>query len=282
MKNVWPLAGSLAYASLFGMPAQAADVFTQPVAPSCAVSGPNGKIEGAGGHIDAENNADDGERYHVAGSYSVPLNCEWGFQLDGAAGHVGDNSFAGIGAHLFTRDPDSHLFGIYSEFSNSGNNDYTRVALEGELYRDQFTLTGLAGIENSDVFDDQFFGIAQLSWYATDNFKLNVGVASYLDITAATFGGEWQPDGSSFSLFAEGSVGDDDHSSIYGGVRFYFGGEQKSLIRRHREDDPINWIPVLQRIANTALCPPGEVFDPMEGPSGACVPAIMMDSMMVE
>jgi len=33
-------------------------------------------------------------------------------------------------------------------------------------------------------------------------------------------------------------VGDNEFATVYGGIRFYFGGPEKSLIRRHREDDP--------------------------------------------
>jgi hypothetical protein len=40
----------------------------------------------------------------------------------------------------------------------------------------------------------------------------------------------------SFTL--EGRLGEDGFSSATAGFNLYFGGEDKSLIRRHREDDP--------------------------------------------
>lgn len=40
---------------------------------------------------------------------------------------------------------------------------------------------------------------------------------------------------------AEGRVGEDSYHGVWGGVRFYFGQKDKTLIRRHREDDPTNW-----------------------------------------
>ena len=43
------------------------------------------------------------------------------------------------------------------------------------------------------------------------------------------------------SLFVEGRAG--DYTGVWGGLRFYFGQSDKSLIRRHREDDPIEWTP---------------------------------------
>ena len=40
------------------------------------------------------------------------------------------------------------------------------------------------------------------------------------------------------SLTLDGQVGEDGYTSVMAGVSLYFGGEDTSLIRRHREDDP--------------------------------------------
>jgi hypothetical protein len=40
------------------------------------------------------------------------------------------------------------------------------------------------------------------------------------------------------SLTAEAELGEDDFTSIMGGVKFYFGGSSTALIERHRQDDP--------------------------------------------
>ena len=45
------------------------------------------------------------------------------------------------------------------------------------------------------------------------------------------------------SLFVEGRAGENDFRGVWGGVKFYFGQKDKSLIQRHRQDDPINWAP---------------------------------------
>ncbi len=278
MHKFTPLAGGLAYAVLLTMPVYAADLDLAQEVAACAVSGPNGKIEGAGGSIHANDDPinnffdnDQGSRYHAAGSISVPFDCDFGLQIDGLVGHLADESTWGVGGHLFTRDPANHLFGVYGEYSEIGNNSITRLAVEGELYLDQITWSGIAGVEDSDLTNSEFFGAAQLGFYATDNLQLSVGVTHFLESTAATVGAEWQQEGSNVSLFAQAAFGDGDYSTVYGGVRVYFGGEQKSLIRRHREDDPINWIALLQTLA-PVVCPPGTTFNPTEG----CVGAVMM------
>ena len=40
-------------------------------------------------------------------------------------------------------------------------------------------------------------------------------------------------------MFANASTGDNDYNHAIGGIRYYF-GKQKSLIERHRKDDPPN------------------------------------------
>ena len=40
------------------------------------------------------------------------------------------------------------------------------------------------------------------------------------------------------ALFVEGRAGQGSDHGVWGGVKFYFGQKDKSLIRRHREDDP--------------------------------------------
>jgi hypothetical protein len=40
------------------------------------------------------------------------------------------------------------------------------------------------------------------------------------------------------SLFAEGWIGEHGHNAVLAGLRVYFGQRDKSLIDRHRQDDP--------------------------------------------
>ena len=41
------------------------------------------------------------------------------------------------------------------------------------------------------------------------------------------------------ALFAEGDAGEGWYHGVWVGLRIYFGQKDKTLIRRHREDDPI-------------------------------------------
>jgi hypothetical protein len=60
------------------------------------------------------------------------------------------------------------------------------------------------------------------------------------------------------TLYASGSFGN-GYTQALGGLRYYFGDPGKSLIRRHREDDPVTE-------GGNSL--PGDLFDSNECPAG--------------
>jgi hypothetical protein len=69
---------------------------------------------------------------------------------------------------------------------------------------------------------------------------LSIGAGSEFARVAGRATLEFQPDlfaRRNVAFFVNGDVGDRSTDSITTGVRFYFGPD-KSLIRRHREDDP--------------------------------------------
>ena len=43
------------------------------------------------------------------------------------------------------------------------------------------------------------------------------------------------------TAFVEGRIGATSAEGVWGGVKFYFGQKDKSLIDRHRQDDPMFW-----------------------------------------
>ena len=201
-----------------------------------AVSGLNGKLDASVGLTNDETTA------AITGAIAMPIGERYGFQLDGMAQSVdGDNTY-GVAGHLFWRNPEAGLLGLYASHTmmDSGVDlDVTRAAVEGEVYWGQITLSGLAGYEFGDV-DDGFFSVVDLSYYATDDFRAYVGhrYSQGGDMVAGGF--EWQMYAESNAapvLFVEGRAGDNDYESAMLGLRFYF-GDSKSLIRRHREDDP--------------------------------------------
>ena len=245
-----------------------------------AVSGFNTKFSGEGGIYD-----DEGAGL-FQGSLTTPLGYAFGFQADGVVGTIDDETLGGGALHLFTRDPSSYLLGIYASYHSWDSIDIARVAAEGELYWGRVTLSGIAGWESIDVpetrnglrvltqDEDRFFTELDVAYYPKDDLRLSAGYhyENGQSLGAAEF--EYMPrwTGVPMSFFATGRFGDDDVTRVTGGLKIYFGADpDKSLIRRHREDDPQTYNPVFPRIVTAT---PGGQATPSGGGENFCpVPA---------
>jgi hypothetical protein len=241
-----------------------------PAAYAPAVDGFNAKFGGLGGSL--ANHA----IYGAQGSVSVPLAGQYGFQLDGSAGGFDGRAFAATGAHLFWRNPTQGLIGVYGSYTHwdqfSGLH-VGQIAGEAEAYFGPFTVQAIAGVESGNSasrivgnfiqtydIETRFFDKVNLGYYLNDNLKVFVGHRYLGGKHALALGGEW---GFSINgpvmgaLFVEARLGEHNFEGIWGGLRFYYGQKDKTLIQRHRQDDPINWLPeTLFSIVNTLRTAP--------------------------
>lgn len=202
------------------------------------------------------------------GSVSVPLGQRFGLQIDGLAASSRSKFVGGGAAHLFWRDPSVGLFGLYG--SASRNSQFGGIVsykggVEGSLYLGRFSLDGIVGFEqtrvpgatvrfgpagaggfNAFVFsqkNNRFFDKIDLAYYPTDNWRVSVGHRYTGGIHMAALATEYLipiSGGTAMSAFVEGRIGNRGNNAVFGGISFYFGQKEKSLIRRHREDDPAN------------------------------------------
>ncbi|OEO32653.1 hypothetical protein VW23_010595 [Devosia insulae DS-56] len=238
----------------FGFSASAADlILTSPepiedqyvdlVLP--AVSAVNGKLElYAGGISDPESAI-----FRAAGSLSVPIGERFGVQGDVAVGNIDDSWSFGGALHAFTRDPSSYLLGVTAGVVFADGSRLAAVGPEAELYLDRISLEGWAGwaaIDYDDLLmpdESGFFAIGDVAWYPTDDWRLSLGGASILGRESLKLATEYQFAGLGFPLSGVGEVRAYDTGawSAKVGIKGYFGGDpDKSLIDRHRQDDPPN------------------------------------------
>lgn len=220
----------VAVAALFGFGANAA------AAKDPAVSQANLKVTGTGGTSN-----DDGA-WFANGIFTAPLGQSWGFQLEGAAAGADGNTILGGAGHLFTRDPESYLVGLFAAYASESEFDLDagRIGAEAEIYLDQVSILVAAGYQFSDNIEETAFGDIQLKWYITDNFALSGGGTFDEVNSVARLSAEWQPGFSALPGLAfrvDGAIGDDDYDSIMGGITYYFGANA-SLKDRHRRQDP--------------------------------------------
>lgn len=238
---------------LFSLVAGAGDLATKAPAmlTNCAVDGPNGKVSGFGGSAAGKGLAGG------TGSFALPLGCEFGVQIDGTAASL-DHRFLGvISGHAFWRDPSKALFGLYGSYAywnQVGGIRVGHIGPEGELYLGNWTLQGIAGVEFGNTasglvggvpttydMTTRFFDQVNLAYYLQDDFKIYTGHRYLNGKNALALGGEYGialKNGVMLAPFAEARLGEGQYRGLWGGLKFYFGQKNKTLIRRHREDDP--------------------------------------------
>lgn len=236
--------------------AQAEEVESLP-----AVSDFNTKFSVEGGILSGQGNG------VLQGSVTMPLNHEWGIQLDGVVGVQNEEILAGGALHLFTRDPSRYLLGVYGSLHTWDSIDIMRLAVEAEFYHERLTLSGIAGWEDINVpstkggltvttpDDSHFFTDIDLSFYPNDNIRLWSGFHYENEESFGSAGIEFQPQKFEVpaTMFVTGTYGGSEFTGVSGGIRFYFGANpNKSLIRRHREDDPQTYLPVFPQLLTKA------------------------------
>jgi hypothetical protein len=234
------LTGTIA-AGMYGSVSYAADVATDSALP--AVSGPNGKVEIGGGWADVDSLSSDGV-FRGGAAFSFPVGDMFGIQADLTALDAFGDTAVGGALHAFTRDPSSYLLGAYGGYVDVGSANIWYVGPEAELYLDNISIEAIGGYMDVSGIGassgSEFYAMGKLALYATDNLRLSVGASSVANFESANAGLEWfmGDTGLPASLTIDGQLGEDGFTSIMAGLSLYFGGEDKSLIRRHREDDP--------------------------------------------
>lgn len=270
-------------------PAKAADLYPKfpvvmPQSYQPAVDGVNWKTSGIAGSMAHE------AIYAGLAALSVPLGGQYGLQIDGVAGSYASRGVAAGGAHLFWRDPSRGLVGVYGSgtyWDRFGGLAVGNVAGEFEVYWGRWTLQGIGGVEfgNSqtetignliETYDirTRFFDKVNLAYYINDDWKAFVGHRYLGGKNALALGTEvaFRVNGPVMgSMFVEGRIGEANFEGVWGGLRFYVGQKDKTLIQRHRQDDPIEWTPeTLFSITNSQSSSPVPPRNNPPPPDGDC------------
>jgi hypothetical protein len=90
---------------------------------------------------------------------------------------------------------------------------------------------------------NRFFEAISASYYVTDNFKLLIGhfyQSGHHGLRLGAEHGFALGGGRMASLFAETLFAERGSTTVLAGLRVYFGQHDKTLIDRHRQDDPSN------------------------------------------
>lgn len=254
-KAIWASAVSLAFLSCA---AQSADMATKaPFVASpttCAVDGINGSLGGLGGSFSNKTFA------AAEGVITAPLGCSFGAQLDLRGGSFDGRFIGSVAGHLFWRNPSQGLLGAYANFDRWNKFGGVRdghLGPEAEIYSGQWTLQGVAGVEFGNSASGtvgsviqtfsvptRFFDELNVAYYVQDDLQVYAGHRYLGGRNALALGGEWGlplNHGVMAAPFAEARIGEAGFHGVWGGLRFYLSEKDKTLIRRHRENDPNDW-----------------------------------------
>ena len=277
----WQDLAALGYAKSKRLDTAAVQWLPQPLP---AVDGMNGKIAGLGGAADHSNGF-----YGGTGSLSIPLAQQWGAQIDGGVGSLDNSGWSHGAGHVFWRDPSIGLlgaYGCYFHWNGIGvltipriGVNVSRFAAEGEYYWSRWTVSGFAGYETVHLnvpnvanrpgllsVPNRFFDSVSASYYATDNFKLSIGHVYTFGSHGLTLGSEYGfavGGGRMASLFVNALFAEGGNNAVLGGVRFYFGQRDKTLIDRNRQDDPAG-------IVDLDIARSSDLVRGISGAGGAC------------
>lgn len=220
---------------LIGWPAIAEDV--------PAVSAPNAKVEFDAGALSLPSAM---FMARAAGTVTLPIGARFGLQADLSAST--SPGFVTTGAlHFFTRDPKAYLVGGTLGFVHSPGATVLAAGPEAELYLDRWTVEAWGGIAaafpSATTTPSRIgpFVMANAGYYFTDNWRGSVGVSWLDNYGAVQIGSEYLLEDFSLplALTSEMRFGQDGAMRATLGLRGYFGpNPSKSLISRHREDDP--------------------------------------------
>lgn len=205
-----------------------------------AVSAINGKFEFDAGALTLPT---PGFAGRAAGAITMPVGSEFGVQADFSAASANGATF-GAALHVFTRDPASYLIGGTLGIMRTPGATVLAAGPEAELYFDRWTIEAWGGLSYARpaVGPDRVrpFAMADVAYYPRDNLRLSLGLSTLDGYNAIHAGAEYMLDGFDMplSLTADARLGQDGALLATIGLRGYFGAAPKSLIDRHRQDDP--------------------------------------------
>jgi len=204
-----------------------------------AVSTINFKTEALYGNIEGR------AARSLAASATFPVEMDYlmqnyGIQIDGLAGEIHPDEIRGTGLHAFWRDSTMGLAGLTASYVEVDRMAANRIGVEGEYYLDdRLTLYGSIGHQDGDV-DNSGYGGLKAQYYVQEDLALSASANTSDGFERYAIGAEYQTPVNGLTCFASIGTGEDSYEFAFFGICYYFGGEDKTLIRRHRWDDPPN------------------------------------------
>jgi hypothetical protein len=215
-----------------------------------AVDGVNFKASAITGAIGGYTN----NMFILSAATPMPYMTSFGAQLDmGIGSYRHSDVSAAAGLHLFWRDPESGLLGIYGDWGYLSPRHAGRMGAEASAYNGRWSLDAVAGVAFGQDVLTQFFDELDLSYYFTDNFRGSIGHRLITRGNVANVSFEYMFDSiPGWSVYGEAETGEDDYHAAWLGLRYSMQDPSKSLIQRNRQGDAPIRIP--RNLASISRC----------------------------
>ena len=183
------------------------------------------------------------------GAYAIMLGGGFGFQIDGMQSSIGTTEFAGGGLQAFWQNDSPWLASLGF------------ASVHGELVESQ-EISTCVQFQQSWYSIGAKFGYAQVAYdgtvpfiddrnnsllmeihadfYASDTLRASLGVEHRFDLVFAKAELEWLTPVDGLSLFANCMVGENQYDHALVGLRYYFGGDNRSLKGRRETPRPMS------------------------------------------
>lgn len=172
------------------------------------------------------------------GAFAIPLGMGWAFQLDGLHSSIGSTEFIGGGAQLYWQNGGPWLASL--GFAVVDGEFLDAKEFSGGLEFQQPWYSVGARIGNSEMKyefalpfvdreDNALLMEVYADFFASDTFRVTVGVESRANLYFASAELEWLTPVDGLSVYVNTMVGENDYNHAIVGFRYYFGGDQTSL-----------------------------------------------------
>jgi hypothetical protein len=216
-----------------------------------AESGVNFTLAPFAGYTNAGSGNSAQEFTGSSGSIAFPIGHSFGLWTDFTAASLGGNDLYDFTSNFYWRAPNSGLIGALGnvgELTGSNGFKYDMGAANAEGYFGRATLFAVGGAFHIQGLRTDGLGMIGAAYYPTDNLQFTLSGYDFGGISGAQAGVEYllpKPAASplAMTIGADGYVGNHGTSGAMARLRFLTGANgpnNKTLIERSREDDPIS------------------------------------------
>ena len=232
---------------------------------SGAVDGINASVSLSGGTLDGVANG------MLVASVTAPLPylSSLGFQLDVALGQydgVSRSDSGGAAGHLFWRNPDVGMLGLFADFGNVTSFHFGRIGVEGAKYIGPWTIDVMLGMEFGQNVLTRFVDEVDVSYNFNENFKASIGHRLTSRGHMGNIGFEKQFYASqnvAWSMFGTAEAGEDDFSQVFLGVKAAYSANGAVTLQQRDRSRSVK-IRLPRNLASITQC--GKVDTPFRDP----------------